>query len=847
MENLINSGLELRTIRAEDYQTLCENLQYNFNQILSLSGFKGRKGDKGDSISVTGDRGSLWFFGDYEKFKSIFPEINNATDINLSFLNDKLKNNIGGLTEAFRIPTGVDLFLNDIVVLPSGEVYQIIEVGDDLEFTNTSISFSEVSTITLEQVISIVNSLLEPYAKGESFFVFDVYGKNASDEQPSLNTDLTTKSAIDLNVVGAGSGVLIPNYKVFSGTENLLTENTKLGTILGSPTNYHKILQQTQKSSTNESAPNYGSFPSLVVLQNDANSGFLFGNLNTTFDNFGALFHTGTKIILKSNNTPINGDFGSIELNKDLISLNTKSTKINSDTTISGLLKTNYYIETLSYSAGELVGKPTVSIGKGADMLTLENSRIKLSSFLDANFLTTDALGFVKSLYKLTNTITDNDPNSTSNVVTSYAVRNYITDKLNVALKGSVLKTDPIITNGKNKSLDTYIVTGSYTFTPDNIPFDTPNKNDNGELIFFNELGFYANLFVTYNPKVVDDNLNGFIKQVITYNTDTVNNDYDLAGIVTYTRFGILKNGTASFGMWDRTLGAHTTNLHVDGNSLKINGSFFNNNLEISHKTVSATISQSTTVPKTVNCITQLQFDGYGHVTRVISTDFTNLFNKTDSPIDNNTLNNISTVDAVESLNKLNSPFSVYTNAVTMRSGYVTDMIATWQNIQNQDVSSNDSWHNLPKYHSVRWRFDGGGSGRGVLGQDSWTTRDFYITLEITYSPPKSIENDPYDVNFSTFDVHMNSFSLMFEENFKFTEFNIYESHYDHKIIGFSRLIGEDHPRSMYNGTKVRKCKFRISLLDYLNEFNDQHYRIGFVFHLNRIKPLKVSQITREQ
>lgn len=61
MENLINSGLELRTIKAEDYQTLCENLQYNFNQLLSLSGFKGRKGDKGDSISVTGDRGSLWF------------------------------------------------------------------------------------------------------------------------------------------------------------------------------------------------------------------------------------------------------------------------------------------------------------------------------------------------------------------------------------------------------------------------------------------------------------------------------------------------------------------------------------------------------------------------------------------------------------------------------------------------------------------------------------------------------------------------------------------------------------------------------------------------------------------
>ena len=63
MNNLADSGLNLRNIEIRNLAQIVSDVNYNFTQMLQLSGFRGLVGESGQSIiGDKGERGNVWIF-----------------------------------------------------------------------------------------------------------------------------------------------------------------------------------------------------------------------------------------------------------------------------------------------------------------------------------------------------------------------------------------------------------------------------------------------------------------------------------------------------------------------------------------------------------------------------------------------------------------------------------------------------------------------------------------------------------------------------------------------------------------------------------------------------------------
>lgn len=764
MENLINSGLNLREIKAEDYQTLCENLQYNFNLLLTLSEFKGRKGDKGETVSTTGERGSLWFFAIYEKFKLAFPELQNPTEIGMSFLNEKLINDIDGLTTALTNGAGVNLTTSDIVVVPSGEVYQISGVENDIIFTETSITFSDISTLTVEQVISIVNSLLAPYQQGESFLSYKPIGKNASDESPSLNNELTTISTIDINVVGSGVGVEVPNYRLFAPTETIITENVKLGTLFGSPKKYHDILQRTQRELSNNYAPNYSAYPSLMVLQNDINSGITIG-FGTTFKTFSKIYNNGSQLVIRPNSSPDSGENGQLSfggktfdlVTPDKISMTSKNIKIDGEIFSTNLITENKSTKNITIGSIDRTGKTTIY-----------SSHIELTDIQSATLLSTDASGKIVTPYHLSQVI---DANSNHTMVpTNKSVYDYVRVVASGLGANSFEGVVRIVTGTHN--LNSYIKTEFLAFAPTTTTIY--NKPTYVNTQFTNQVDHHLN--VVFNPTVLGDNTNGVVLQ--QFFVANIGTNRTTTSVTSFMRVGQLVNGVVTFGVWNRNIDSNSVNI-VGDNIISVSGALDSGNTQIKHAVLTPT---TTTNAQTTKGVVGFTFDGYGHVKQVKEYDFSNVFLRSNASVEQNTIKGIGMIEAMNIQNNINTPKYITTKGIRMYSTTPDQYIWT-PIVKTADAVVNN--HNLFNYNEVTFMF----KYLGIETMRRDAVLRFGIFFDIQYNPPTVRANDPYKIDLNNYDFNIEMLSGSFNGETPMSISDAYAFQNDVSVY-FKRLYG---------------------------------------------------------
>lgn len=416
MENLHTAGLSLRTLKPVDYAQLVEDIQYNFLQILSSPGFKGMPGQSIAGPPGVGIRGSKWIFVSV----SNFPEALSPNDISLVFINDYFVANPQEFTERLLIPDNSTLIYGDILVLPSGQIVQLV-TGDDIDsFVDTGISFSQVSTLSAEQVVTIVQNLLGPLQEGSGFKYFNAVAKNASDDSPSQNTQVTIDGAIDIVLTGSGPGAELHNHKFYGPAEAQISSDMFVMQIIGSVQKYHDLIQQTQAEKTNAYLPGVDDWASMALLQNSYSNGLIFGHKNSgTIYDFGRLYKTASSTILTSNYSPLQDEYSELRLSatqaliraKNEIEFRSSITRIVSAQLISNAF--NYVDNVLTLGTNNFIVVFDAKFGvffnriKNADVLSTDANGKVVKTFTVGSNMTTPSNTQLVTTLMLSTLLTD--------------------------------------------------------------------------------------------------------------------------------------------------------------------------------------------------------------------------------------------------------------------------------------------------------------------------------------------------------------------------------------------------------------------------------------------------------
>lgn len=314
MNNLVDSGLNLRTIEVRNLHQIVSDLNYNFTQMLHLPGFKGQTGATGASTTgATGQRGNMWIFADSTRFISQYTTITNAGQVTLSFINSQVTTNLATLLTVLQVP---NLIHNDIIVLPSRDVIQFNSATNT--FIDTGIRFADGLSLTEAQVIAIVNNILNGLTNNDVYTTYKGVVKNYADNGAGMNVEENYNSILDIPVAGAGSGVISTEFLFTSLKEAVINDNHQNMLITGSPNKYHELAQNTMTNKTVDYMAGVDDFGALAVMQNSYSNGILLGHRNAAdFSTWGRIYRTEQKLRFLSDYHPILDTVGRLDLAKD--------------------------------------------------------------------------------------------------------------------------------------------------------------------------------------------------------------------------------------------------------------------------------------------------------------------------------------------------------------------------------------------------------------------------------------------------------------------------------------------------------------------------------------------------
>lgn len=316
MDNLQSTNISLRTIELKEYSELITDLNHNFKQILSLPGFKGKKGLEGDSVTgATGIRGSLWVFAESSRFISAYAVISTAAQVNLAFMNAELLSDPAKLYDTLGFGDSEQLLDNDTVVLPAGMVIQlqtnIVDPSDppnflDPAFIDTGLSFAQQSGVTEDRVREIVSeSIADPTDADSVLKSYSAIAKNVSDISGGANIEINNDSVLDINTTASGPGPTMPSTTYIGAKEVYVNASHAMCMISGSAIRYHELVQGTQETLNNNYAPGVDDLPGFVVLQNNYKSGILIGHKDeTNFRKFGRIWRDSSHMVIASSYSP---------------------------------------------------------------------------------------------------------------------------------------------------------------------------------------------------------------------------------------------------------------------------------------------------------------------------------------------------------------------------------------------------------------------------------------------------------------------------------------------------------------------------------------------------------------
>lgn len=422
MNDLSSSGLNLRTLTPKEYGELINDLNHNFMQILKLPGFKGQPGESIQGPPGTGIRGSKWVFVTITDLSQSY-NVTTASQVTLSWINTIFNDDAELFYSTIYIPSDTELILGDILVLPSGQLIELAEVDDGqgsvtVEFVDTGISFSQVASITEEQVIQIFNNLFsqQPSSDG-SFRFFNAVAKNNTDASPALNQNQNNDSVIDIVVPNSGPGAALPNRRFVAASEADISTTIAMCMVVGSATRYHELVQATQDIHTNNYAPGIDDFAAQVVLQNSYKNGIIFGHRNAeSIRQFGRLYRSTNATVLTSSYSPLTTEYSELKLLDSQAIIRSILTTL--DCTTLDILATTLNSKFFSY-AGDTAHLADTPGGK---LRIWAQSGVFLEYIQNANVLGTDATGKIIAAYSVETSM----PNSPTNsqLLTALAIYN---------------------------------------------------------------------------------------------------------------------------------------------------------------------------------------------------------------------------------------------------------------------------------------------------------------------------------------------------------------------------------------------------------------------------------------
>lgn len=624
---LENSGVGLLKIQPKEFSRLVADINYNFQQILQVPSFKGVKGDsvqgeKGDSV-----RGANWLFIDTSKFFEVY-NLNSTDQINLSFLNNALEDNMNLLQDTLGVTDYLIEF--DTIVIPNGDVIQLnvkeINGNDKLVFVDTGISFDSSQSLTEDKVRALIEELTTTSINNNGTNrKYDAIAKNFADNNGGVNNSINNDSVIDIKVSGAGSGVPTQDFTFFGSDEKYNINN--ICHINGSVRRYNELIQSTMEILTNAYCGGVDDLPINVMLQNNYKNGLLLGNKNeNTFRNFSRIYKSLNYLNIFSSNSPNRDDYSSIQLGDNEII--THSDRIVHEATEYVNNATSFITNLLDFSDN------TVNIGNGENTLVniWGKSGIFLQNLKGVDFLSTDSNGRIYKKLSLVNDI-ENATKSTD-ILSGLTVKNALAEKESEIVSNSqrihsletvdntiYFKKKRVISKDESVNLSSFTDIGYYVFEKRTTSLSGGVRVEN-ELI---SQGYMNDIYL--KVYVIHDGVHRYIKQEITYNKSKVLESGGIYGIDTsYYRIGKATiNGSITFGKWNKILTSDTK--ITEGNGVSITGSLAENNLNIKHGSIERdTFNSNETYNNGV--VSRFETDTFGHVTKVVKTDLDQRYTK---------------------------------------------------------------------------------------------------------------------------------------------------------------------------------------------------------------------------
>lgn len=420
---------EIETLKKVEYtnlQEFVELINYNFAVLENSPFFKGvpgKKGLKGDT-GIKGVRGIKFFFVDYNRFNTEYPaELNSAQAIDLEFINRKLALGNVNSTDKQKFLNALgtsDLVDGDVIVLTNTKLLRY----NSVEFEDTNIAFDsnygnnrDISEIIREYVDNFINNNERIRNLKNTFELYVTHAKNYQDVSNTLITNsITSKSVFEPYIEGNKKGIKVNTHKYIGFSKDVLDDNEQKHTIIfGSVKKYIKILQNTFAADVNKTlisdySPGVSNEPSLVILQNDYNSGLMIGNRDSNnFKNFGRIFRNSDNEFVFESNVGLNdSEKGTLFLHNEYLKWN-KQAKFERSVEIShnlfvGLDIDSKLIRTGEYSNDRNSNKLELGPRKNQpNSVTLNTAFIEQYSHYINNVLVTDNNGIVLKTYGIEN------------------------------------------------------------------------------------------------------------------------------------------------------------------------------------------------------------------------------------------------------------------------------------------------------------------------------------------------------------------------------------------------------------------------------------------------------------
>ncbi|BAV39304.1 tail collar domain [Tenacibaculum phage pT24] len=613
MDNLQSSGLNLRNIKLRDLNTLVSDIQYNFQQIVQLPGFKGVTGKDGLSITgATGERGNKWVFANSASFITEYVTVTTSGQVTLNFLNSQLTADLARLLTTL----GIDKLVgNDIIVLPSRDVIQFSSLTN--EFVSTGIRFADGLSLNEEEVIEIINEVLGGLNNNDVYGIYKGIIKNYADNSAGLNNQSNYNSIIDLPVSGSGIGLETNDFIFSAIKEANIGNGVNTMFLTGSPKDYHNLAQKTLTNKTVDYMAGVDDFGALAVLQNSYKNGILIGHKDSNdFSTWGRIFRTENKLRFLSDYDPKLDEVGRLDLAKSgtvLFSPKDLQLMIKNGVLKMTDYKTNYdwldatsermvlgnanlpYVSIYSKNYAKLY----TSIGANTQILGLYGNELKASIFQPKN----DLLVNDQNLLVTHNILFDIKEDLETWI-------DDLDDRVSILESQNVYRQQTRLVGNANANLLTqfglydirYNSSASYT----NFPNNTLSN------------GFATNAYLKVNR--FDEGTNVVIEQ--EYVNKSASNNY----LVTSKRQGISNDSGSTFtwSNWTVLLDSRNSLFKGDGLSIVIENETFGDSgkLVIKHKAgVGSKVEAENPTTDSHKVVRGLNLDSSGHPTSVIAQD----------------------------------------------------------------------------------------------------------------------------------------------------------------------------------------------------------------------------------